>query len=57
MSGLLQLPHTDSKGNGEGDHTFSMDDVWGPVHTTQRITILYLGLLVHMATQVSGDTE
>ena len=53
MSGSLQLPHTGSNGTGvekEVIHSslrvdtmdvkeFSLDDVWGPVHTTQKVTI------------------
>ena len=53
MSGSLQLPHKDSKGSWEvgkevtsspgSDPTtyreFCLDDVWGPVCTTWRITI------------------
>ena len=58
MSGSLLLPHTDSKGHdsGEGDHSltklqsysmqgFCLDDVWGPVHTTQKVTIPPFGTI------------
>ena len=59
MSGLLQLPHTDPKGNREvgkevtlssgsnptASRDFCLDDVWGPVHTTQRITIPPFGTI------------
>ena len=52
MSGSLQLPHTDSKGDGEGGRRspppqalnptvyrgLCLDDVWGPVHATQKVT-------------------
>ena len=53
MSGLLQLPHTDSKKDGEMgkevtpspssnptvSRRFCLDDIWGPVHTGQNVTI------------------
>ena len=53
LSWSLQLPHTDSKGNGKvekgvtfsstsditGSREFCLDDVWGPACTTCRITI------------------
>ena len=52
MSGLLQLPHADSEGEGVGKEVtlspstgltgsrgFCLDEVWGPIHTIQKVTI------------------
>ena len=69
MSGLLQLPHTSSNGTGveeEATHSspgvgtmevkeFCLDDVWGPVGTTQRVTIPPFGMVsIHGNTSVRG---
>ena len=69
MSGSLQLPHTDLKGNGEvgkevtpstgpnpmASREFCLDDVWRPVHTTRRITIPPFGTIsIHGNTGVWG---
>ena len=66
MSGLLQLPITDSKGSGEeatpfpgsnptASREFCLDDVWGPVCTTQRITIPTFGTIsIHGNTCIQG---
>ena len=70
MSGSLQLPCTTSKEDREvgkevtpspssdpaASRRFCWNDIWGLVHTTQKVTIPHLGLLAFMATQVSGDT-
>ena len=69
MPGLLQLPCTDSKGNGEAGKEVTpspssdptapqevcLDGVQGPVHTTQRVTILPFGTVsIHGNTGVQG---
>ena len=69
MSGSLQLPHTSSNRTGvekEPIHSspgldtveekeFCLDDVWGPVHTTWRVTILLFGTIsIHSNTSVRG---
>ena len=70
MSGPLQLPCTDSKGNGEVGKEVTpspscnpivsrgvcLDDVQGPVHTTWRSLFPHLGPSAYMVTQASGDT-
>ena len=70
MAMLLQLFHTSSNGTGvekEVIHSFPgidtvevmefcLDDAWGPVHTTWRVTIPTSVLLVYTAVPVSGDT-
>ena len=57
MSGSLQLAHTTSKEDGvvgkevtpsphsdpAASRGLCLDDVWGPVHTTQKVTILPFG--------------
>ena len=69
MSGLLQLPHIDSKGNGEmgkeatpsqgsdptASREFYLDDVQGPVQTIQKVTIPQFGTVsIHGNTDVQG---
>ena len=69
MLGSLQLSHVsldkDRMAEGakcfsqEGDPVevwkFSLDDVKGPVHTTQKVTILQFGTVnVHTSTSVRG---
>ena len=69
MSGSLQLSHRSSDKNSIGEGTkcssqeddpvemqmFSLDDVKGPIHTTQRVTILPFGTVnVHTSTSVNG---
>ena len=69
MSRSLQLPHTDSKGNGEAakevtpspgsdptaSREFCLDDVQGHVHTTQRSTIPPFGTIsIHGNTGIQG---
>ena len=69
MSGSLQLPCTTSKEDREvgkevtpsqssdpaASRGFGLNDVQGPVHTTQKLPFPHLGLLASTATQVSGD--
>ena len=70
MSELLQLPCTDSKGDGEvgkditpspsSDPTesrrFCLDEVLGPVHTSWKVTIPPFGTVhIHGNTGVSGQ--
>ena len=69
MSGPCQLPCTDLKEErevGKGDtpspsseptvsRGFCLDDVWGPVHTTQKVTIPPFGTIsIHGNTSVWG---
>ena len=69
MTGLLQLSHTDLNGDGEMgkevtplpssdpplSRGFCLDDVWGPVHTTQKVTIPLFGTIsIHGNTGVWG---
>ena len=65
MSGLLQLPHTDSKEDREvgkevtpspssdlaASRGFCLDDAQGPVHTNQKVTISPFGTV-----SIHGDT-
>ena len=69
ISGLLQLSHTNSSKMGKEEEVshsspgsdtvevqkFSLDDVKGPVHTTQKVTILpFHTVSVHTNTSVKG---
>ena len=69
MFGSVHLPCRDSKGDGKvgkevtlfpsSDPTasrgFYQDDVWGPVHTTQKVTIPPFGpVSIHGNTDVQG---
>ena len=63
MSGSLQLTHTNkvelSHSSPESDpvevQKFCLDDVRGPVHTTQKVTILpFSTISVHVNTSVKG---
>ena len=69
MSGSLQLPHTTSKEDGEvrkevtpstssdpaASRGFCLDDVWGTVHTIQKVTIPPFGTVsIHGHTGVWG---
>ena len=67
MSGSLQLSHTNKIGvekeaihSSPGINTvdvkeFCLDNVWGPVHTTQRVTIPPFGTVsIHGNTSVRG---
>ena len=39
-----------------GGEECCLDNVWGPIHTTQKVTIPHLVQSVHMTILVSGDT-
>ena len=68
MSGSLQLPHTDSKGNGEAgkgvtlspssdpaaSQEFCLDDIWGPCIPVRGLPFPHFGPSAYMATQVWG---
>ena len=69
MSGSLQFPCSDSKktekwgrgvtpspsSNPTSSRGFYLDDVWGPVHTTQKVTIPLFGTVsIHGNTGVWG---